>query len=246
MIPLIAAGALSAIGGMFGAKGASSSAKRNIRFQREMAQNKYQYMMSDIKQTGLNPILTAQNEAPEIGGAGKGQIPYMNPINKAVTTNTNIYRQQKKGQEIDAQVRNISSQVWQRAVQNHEILANIGLKGQELAIKQIEVRIAETREKIAGVELGIEQQKKLRWELVGDIVSDLTHAYSTVMGDKTEAPGAGIDAASKEIGDSILKFFGLGNANIGPTKRPIMREFKGEGIPYKIKPKEYIDSWRRR
>ena len=86
-----------------------------------------------------------------------------------------------------------------------------------MAIKRIEVRIAETREKIAGVQLSIEEQRKLRWQLVGDIVSDLRGLYQDVMSNaKGKGDGTVTNEVAEDIADGIIDFFGLDSATIKP------------------------------
>lgn len=48
------------------------SQKRAIRFQREMAQNKYQYAVKDLIAAGINPIMAVRGMSGGTGGAGVG------------------------------------------------------------------------------------------------------------------------------------------------------------------------------
>lgn len=64
MLPILAAGG-SAFGGAIGGIGSAisglfgrSSAKKSMRFQREMAQNAHQWEVADLRAAGLNPILS--------------------------------------------------------------------------------------------------------------------------------------------------------------------------------------------
>lgn len=69
----------TALGGLYSANQASGINKRNINFQKYMAQNAHQMEVKDLKAAGLNPILSA--------GAGKGaqasggsSVPIPNPM----------------------------------------------------------------------------------------------------------------------------------------------------------------------
>lgn len=55
----IAAGA-SIIGGMMANKGAKSSIANQLAFQKESAQNSYQWATADMKKAGINPMLAYQ------------------------------------------------------------------------------------------------------------------------------------------------------------------------------------------
>lgn len=55
-------------GGLLGGGGNVLAAERQIRFQREMAKNRYQYLVGDLEKAGLNRMLA-------IGGASPPTVP---------------------------------------------------------------------------------------------------------------------------------------------------------------------------
>ena len=59
----------SVLGGIIGAKGASDTNAASIAFQRELAQNKYQWAVKDMEAAGLNPKL-AGTQAGSIASTG--------------------------------------------------------------------------------------------------------------------------------------------------------------------------------
>lgn len=103
----IGLGATAIAGGIFGSRAASSSARRNIRFQEDMAKNKYKYLMQDLERAGLNPILAAQYAQPGVGGAGGGQIPYMNPIGEGITTGLQAGKVDAEKKKMEAEVQKL-------------------------------------------------------------------------------------------------------------------------------------------
>lgn len=95
MDPIVTAGIItggaSLVGGISGQSATARSVKRDIKFQREMAQNKYQYLMNDLQAAGLNPILAAQSATAGPAGARAPTLPYMNPLGEAVQTGVQTY-----------------------------------------------------------------------------------------------------------------------------------------------------------
>lgn len=61
----IIGGALGLIGGAMQNSAASAAADKQMRFQKESAQNQYKWAMDDMRRSGLNPILAYKQ-----GGAG--------------------------------------------------------------------------------------------------------------------------------------------------------------------------------
>lgn len=55
-------------------KANESIARKNIEFGREMAQNRYQYTMADMRKAGLNPILAYQQGASGVPASGTANI----------------------------------------------------------------------------------------------------------------------------------------------------------------------------
>lgn len=66
---------IGALGGLFGAGGSIYSAERQMQFQREMAKNRYQYMVPDLKAAGLNPMLAVGGASPpSVAPGAKAEI----------------------------------------------------------------------------------------------------------------------------------------------------------------------------
>lgn len=234
MLGQIAGSVISGLTGM-------ATAKQSRKYGEKMAGNKYQYMMRDLKAAGLNPILMASSGMgqPGTGGANMG----MPNIPDLGATANSAKQAGAAQQQADNQTRNVASMVWQRAVQNHETLANIGLKGQELAIKKIEVKIAQIRESTAGVNLGIAEQKRLRWELVGDVVKDLSNIYNEFVGSAEGDPKTVINQAAEDITDYIIENTPLGDATIKPlTPKDMDRKRKSEKRK-NLRKKSYTDKY---
>lgn len=76
-------GALSvgstALGGIYSARQATASNKRNINFQRYMAENAHQLEVKDLKAAGLNPILSATGGSGATASGGSS-VPVPNPM----------------------------------------------------------------------------------------------------------------------------------------------------------------------
>ena len=65
-----ASGASSLIGGLFSAR----QAKSQMRFQRDMYKQRYQFQVEDLKKAGLNPMLAYQQAAPAAPAGAMGQM----------------------------------------------------------------------------------------------------------------------------------------------------------------------------
>lgn len=78
---------LSAGASVYGASSANASAnsasQRSIRFQREMARSKYQYLVEDLQKAGINPMLAVGSASTGVGGASASQPQYVNPAGGA-------------------------------------------------------------------------------------------------------------------------------------------------------------------
>lgn len=88
----IAASALAAGGSLLASKMGSNSAKRQMRFQRNMSNTAHQREMADLKKAGLNPLLTGK-----YGGSSTPTGTSFTPENpvKDVPQITSAYNQQK-------------------------------------------------------------------------------------------------------------------------------------------------------
>lgn len=60
------------LGGLFGAASSVYGTERNIAFQREMAKNRMQYYVGDLKAAGLNPMLAVGGASPPQGASTGG------------------------------------------------------------------------------------------------------------------------------------------------------------------------------
>lgn len=76
---IIAGGAMSTVGSAIGSALGFSAQDKSLRFQKQMAKNKHQWEVADLRAAGLNPILSA-------GGGGGGGLggaaftPAQNPL----------------------------------------------------------------------------------------------------------------------------------------------------------------------
>lgn len=84
MDPMITAGLISAGGSMLQGLFGQSSAQASMDFQKEVLQNRNQWMVQDLKKAGLNPILAAG--ATSSGSASGAQAHIDNPGEKAVSS----------------------------------------------------------------------------------------------------------------------------------------------------------------
>ena len=128
MDPFITGSIISAGAGLLGSglsMGSSAKAvKRQIRWERERAQNAHQWEVEDLKKAGLNPILSANGGAvtggisapvPDFSGISEG-IP--NAINSAFTN-----------KQIKQEIENLKAQVKQSESQTALNWANASLAG---------------------------------------------------------------------------------------------------------------------
>ena len=84
MDPMITAGLISAGGSLLQGLFGQSSAQTSMDFQKEVLQNRNQWMVQDLKKAGLNPILAAG--ATSSGSASGAQAHIENPGEKAVSS----------------------------------------------------------------------------------------------------------------------------------------------------------------
>lgn len=84
MDPIITAGLISAGGSLLQGLFGQSSAQTSMDFQKEVLQNRNQWMVEDLKKAGLNPILAAG--ATSSGSASGAQSHIDNPGEKAVSS----------------------------------------------------------------------------------------------------------------------------------------------------------------
>ena len=179
-MPIAAAGIMAGgalLGGAFGSSKTSSSTKRSIQFQREMAQKKYQYLTNDLQAAGLNPILAAQSAAAGPAGATAPVIPYMNPMGEAVQTGVDTYT---AAAEVEKTVKE-TQKVAQEITNLQEILKGISA----------DVIGKETRGTV--------------WKAAGDIVRKIDSAARSQAGDVMRNLGRGAKELSnvKKIGKDI-------------------------------------------
>ena len=81
---LLSAGLISAGGSLIQGLFGQSSAQASMDFQKEVLQNRNQWMVEDLKKAGLNPILAAG--ATSSGSASGAQAHIDNPGEKAVSS----------------------------------------------------------------------------------------------------------------------------------------------------------------
>lgn len=67
--------------GIFSAR----QAKSQMRFQRDMYKQRYQFQVEDLKKAGLNPMLAYQQAAPAGPGGAMGQMDVADPIGAAAS-----------------------------------------------------------------------------------------------------------------------------------------------------------------
>ena len=77
----VASGASSLVQGMFSAR----QAKSQMRFQRDMYKQRYQFQVEDLKKAGLNPMLAYQQAAPAAPAGAMGQMEAPDVVNAART-----------------------------------------------------------------------------------------------------------------------------------------------------------------
>jgi len=119
-MPWIAAGA--AIGGAaLGASSAGGQQKKSVRFQREMAKNAHQYEVADLREAGLNPILsgTGGPGARASGGASAPIPDFANSAKAAVRLGAEIQllNEQSRKAQYEADI-NAPAALIGRAVEN--------------------------------------------------------------------------------------------------------------------------------
>lgn len=127
-------GGAGLIGGLLGQQATKSSAQNSIRFQREMAQNKYQYLVDDLKAAGLNPILGMSGASAGPAGASAPVIPYMNPVGEAVSSAVDVYQAGKQGQQVDKNIEVATHQIIKMQEEMYLIASQAGTEGHKQAL----------------------------------------------------------------------------------------------------------------
>lgn len=91
----ILGGALSAVGGLFGASKSQDMVREQMAFQREMANTQYQRAAKDLEKAGLNRILALGSPAAAPGGASAN---IGNPLSGVASSakSVGLYNEQRK------------------------------------------------------------------------------------------------------------------------------------------------------
>lgn len=103
----IGAGA-SIAGQYFANKQARGAVNRQIAFQREAYQHRYQWQMDDMRRAGLNPILS-YSQGPPAAPAGASYTPQniMRDVPQYVSSAVQAYRASNEAQRMKAETKNI-------------------------------------------------------------------------------------------------------------------------------------------
>lgn len=164
-MPWIAAGA--AIGGaLLSKKGGDdrnsaqiASAREQMNFQEHMSNSAHQRQMTDLKQAGLNPILSAKYGGASAPGGAMPTI--QDTITPAVNTGLQTYNQVKQGNVLDATVDKIiqdtdlsNAQSWGQDIEN--ALKQLSIKEKQMVIETLieELKIRKRAGEIADSDFG--------------------------------------------------------------------------------------------
>lgn len=132
-----------AVGDLFGLNQQVAAQKRDMKFQKWMAANKYQLMSGDLERAGLNPILAVSGGMGSPGAGGShspGMVGAHNPISAGISSAADVKRIDK----IDAEVSEISQKIRESMAR----IKNID-KDTQYKESQIDVNVQEVFYKVA-------------------------------------------------------------------------------------------------
>ena len=163
---VVGAGA-SIAGQYFANKQARGSVNRQIAFQREAYQHRYQWQMNDMRAAGLNPILS-YSQGPPAGPSGASYTPtsVTKDVDRYISTAIDAYRARDQVKQARAATENLKADSDLKRSQQQNVWADTQLKNaqavhestkvrqtstatdvkeQELVLKKLEQILAETR-----------------------------------------------------------------------------------------------------
>lgn len=136
--------------GMFG----NSQAKRQMEFQRDMANTAHQREMGDLRRAGLNPLLSARHGGASAPAGASAQSPdFANSVNSALAAT----RLKMDAQMQAAQIKDVNSASALKDAQTNDVNST--------QADRIDLLIAQKQKTLQDEKIGFQEAKKVRAEL---------------------------------------------------------------------------------
>lgn len=161
---LSAAGSIG--GAMITAKANEKATQMSIDWERERATNAHQWEVQDLKNAGLNPILSAGGSGAATSGVAAPQVPdYGQAVTRALDVVTNRLNQVITAKKAEAEIRNTNADTGNKTILAENIAAdtilkqkNAGLISATQAKTIAEEMNLKTETALKNLELGLEEK----------------------------------------------------------------------------------------
>jgi len=255
MDPMITAGLISAGGSLLQGLFGQSSAQASMDFQREVLQNRNQWMVQDLKKAGLNPILAAG--AISSGSAAGAQAHIDNPGEKAVSSAMQYKMADLAKERLITDQREAESRINKNNAERDLIITQSNAIQPEVAYKKaktaesvastelIGATAEETREKVKVAQAKVVEIYGQVSKLEADIrrsEAERKHLIEQIKVARSQAHKNALEANLAKANTDIARQIEAGKrlANIGID---IDNQIKGLGLPKSQADADYYSSW---
>ena len=139
-------GALDFLGGIFGAGASIYSAERQIKFQREVLKNRYQYLVGDLEKAGLNKMLAIGGASPPASAPG-ASADIAGGFEKGSRGASNVRKQDLERDNVRANTQLVTEQAGAARSTSANQLSQARLNETNNEIRETEVFSAQARER---------------------------------------------------------------------------------------------------